>query len=430
MRSIRASRNRLGAFALVCLGLARVVAACASEDDAPGAPSIADASPDVAVNLLDSSAASDATSSVDPDAPYDAGPPLVVACAQEPCATALTALYAFCALLDNGRVACWGFNEFYDLGRGVEAGLNNDINPQYVPGVENAVSMRGSCAIDDGGVAKCWGRGNFLQSVDGGPPPQNSNLAASPVTVPLPPVRTIGTANQFENAGGCAGLVSGALVCWGYQTGNTFGLLDAGGTAYQNYTVTSPTPVTLPSGAGAPIEITVGGATFIRDDKGGTFSFGDQHVIGRVSSLSLDPYPSPLSVNEISALANDSYDVCAVSRGRVYCWGTLPTGPLEKAVPTEILLDDPAVRVATKSPFACAVTNKKELWCWGSDTNGRLGNGTLVTVSLAPVKVDLPGPVVDVELTSTDACALLETGQVYCWGTMFSTKTPKPVVLP
>lgn len=431
------SVSRLGALALFALGISRVVVACASEDDAPSAPVNPDAAPDVTV-MLDASPPPDATATGDADVPYDAGPPLVVKCAQEPCATTLTSTRAFCALLDNGKVACWGSNASYSLGRGLDAGAADDINPAYVFGLENVESVSPGCAILDGGVAKCWGPGNLLQMVDGGPPPANTNISPAPVTLPLPPVRSVSIATDIgTNAGGCAVLVSGGITCWGYVIFNNFGFVDAGGTAYQDYTKTGTTTVTMPAAAGSPVQVAVGYSTFVRDDKDVTFSFGDQDSLGRASSIVNDPYPSPIAVSDVSAIDVSSTDICVVARGRVYCWGQPPASTLAHALPEEVLLPDPAVSVTTSpigypttAPFTCAVTAKKELWCWGSNAYGQLGDGTKGTLVLTPVHVALPGPVVSARASYNDTCALLETGQVYCWGTTFRTLTPKAIVLP
>jgi alpha-tubulin suppressor-like RCC1 family protein len=57
-----------------------------------------------------------------------------------------------------------------------------------------------------------------------------------------------------------------------------------------------------------------------------------------------------------------------------------------------------------------------EVWCWGSNSKGQLGDGT-TTNRLKPVKVrGLSTNVVDIALGSLHTCALTSAGRVECWG--------------
>jgi hypothetical protein len=67
----------------------------------------------------------------------------------------------------------------------------------------------------------------------------------------------------------------------------------------------------------------------------------------------------------------------------------------------------------------CVVRALGDVWCWGENTWGQLGDGTDDS-SATPIKVALPGPAVNV-VVSPDAlrmhaCALMESGELYCWG--------------
>lgn len=68
------------------------------------------------------------------------------------------------------------------------------------------------------------------------------------------------------------------------------------------------------------------------------------------------------------------------------------------------------------SYFTCAITSTGGVACWGSNSHGQLGNGTVGGVQLRPEKVNLPAVAVEVEAGERHACALLVTGAVYCWG--------------
>ena len=64
----------------------------------------------------------------------------------------------------------------------------------------------------------------------------------------------------------------------------------------------------------------------------------------------------------------------------------------------------------------CALTTVGAVTCWGGDSNGQLGNGT-ITNSGIPVAVSgLGGGVAAITAGDYHACALTTAGAVMCWG--------------
>lgn len=69
----------------------------------------------------------------------------------------------------------------------------------------------------------------------------------------------------------------------------------------------------------------------------------------------------------------------------------------------------------------CALTTQGEAYCWGSNINGELGDGTLDADPL-PVLHDVPAPVAgglrfqSIDAGSAHTCALSAAGRAYCWG--------------
>ena len=70
-----------------------------------------------------------------------------------------------CAVLDDGRVRCWGFNENGALGLGHLDVIGDDEHPNEVPAlsfdepvVEVQTGLRHTCARSESGAVKCWGR--------------------------------------------------------------------------------------------------------------------------------------------------------------------------------------------------------------------------------------------------------------------------------
>lgn len=143
-----------------------------------------------------------------------------------------------CALLDNGSIACWGFNKHGMLGDGT---TSTRLTPVLVklPSGRTAKQVRAgrdhACAILDNDSIACWGNNPKGQLGDG----TNTNQQ-TPVLVKLPTGRTAKqlTTGYYHT---CAILDNNAAYCWGK---NSSGQLGIGSRTSQNL----PTTVKLPTG--------------------------------------------------------------------------------------------------------------------------------------------------------------------------------------
>jgi len=134
-----------------------------------------------------------------------------------------------CAIRLDGTVACWGGNEFGQLGIGT---TDNESTPQLVSGLPYitaiAAGAQHTCALDASGQLYCWGGNSSEQLGDGG-----TTDAASPQPVTtLPGVAFV--AADLEHT--CAVTTDGIAFCWG---GNSSGQLGYPTSEEQPY---SPTP--------------------------------------------------------------------------------------------------------------------------------------------------------------------------------------------
>jgi alpha-tubulin suppressor-like RCC1 family protein len=74
----------------------------------------------------------------------------------------------------------------------------------------------------------------------------------------------------------------------------------------------------------------------------------------------------------------------------------------------------PMRSVSLMNNTACAISMSDELWCWGANNYGQLGNGT-TEYSEVPVRVAI-GPVQSVATSTHGICAVLRDGTMRCWG--------------
>ena len=76
--------------------------------------------------------------------------------------------------------------------------------------------------------------------------------------------------------------------------------------------------------------------------------------------------------------------------------------------------------VAVGSTFVCALRSDGQVWCWGDNEQGQLGDAAAGESRPAPGPVRLDGApltgVVEVGAGSSHACARLDDGRVVCWG--------------
>jgi len=146
--------------------------------------------------------------------------------------------------------------------------------------------------------------------------------------------------------------------------------------------------------------------------------------------VSSQPYPVAVSGGHVFQQLDAGHEhVCGVSAsGEVLCWGTGSSGQLgngdqdNRDVPTPISTPEGETFVMAGGGyyFSCALSDKGEVWCWGDNYYGTLGDGTFNT-SLVPVRVlGLPTSVARLSIGSFHSCALDESGQAYCWGGHYS----------
>jgi alpha-tubulin suppressor-like RCC1 family protein len=133
-------------------------------------------------------------------------------------------------------------------------------------------------------------------------------------------------------------------------------------------------------------------------------------------------------------LAAGTFHTCALGDdGRLRCWGDNRGGQVGQGncewyqldPATEVTgLPAEVVSIEAGGGHSCTVTSKGQMYCWGRNVNGQIGDGTggpETQDRYTPVAVrGLPAPVGSAALGYQHSCALLQNGTVYCWGQNFN----------
>ena len=253
--------------------------------------------------------------------------------------------YHSCAILDDGKLRCWGQGGQGQLGYGTSSGIfdaadagNVDVgNGRTVKAV--AAGGFHTCAILDNGKVRCWGQGNYGQTGHATKKTigDNETPADSPY-VDLGKHEAVGITAGYLHT--CALLDNGAVRCWGRGISGQLGY-------------------------------------------GNKKNYGDNEKVSKAPPLRLGKNQKAVA---ISAFGQHT---CAIlkKRRKVECWGTGKYGQLghanEKSIGDNeypgsagpVSLGAKALAIQTGGRHSCAVLAKGKVRCWGLNTNGQLGYG-------------------------------------------------------
>lgn len=129
------------------------------------------------------------------------------------------------------------------------------------------------------------------------------------------------------------------------------------------------------------------------------------------------------SITAVSIAAGEYHTCALTSVGGVKCWGSNTQGQLgdnttaDHYTPADVSgLGSGIAAIAAGRWHTCAVTLSGGMKCWGANSSGQLGDGT-TNQRTAPVDVSgLTSGVAAITLGEDYSCALTTTGGVKCWG--------------
>jgi alpha-tubulin suppressor-like RCC1 family protein len=148
---------------------------------------------------------------------------------------------------------------------------------------------------------------------------------------------------------------------------------------------------------------------------------------GTTSSKDTFVYVDDSQMTDPAIVSSGWSHTCAIdSSSQAWCFGSNSNGQLgtgsttSRTTPTPVwFLDSPIpfAQISAGDYFTCALESTSDVSCWGKNDRGQIGDGTTID-RLTPVFVDLPSGHAYEQVTAgtRHACALADDGTVYCWG--------------
>ena len=371
--------------------------------------------------------------------PTPTAAPLAAPVATHAGAVAAGANYT-CALTTAGAAYCWGGNGYGQLGDG---STDNRTTPAPVSGLGfgvAAIAARGlhTCALTTAGTALCWGHNGDGQLGDGSTDDRPTPVAVKDVggAGTLSGVAAIAAGNLHT----CALTTAGTALCWGHNGDGRLGDGSGGGGGSSQ-----TTPVSV-SGLGTSVNaITAGGYHTCALTTAGTALCWGANLFGQLGNGNTAIQLAPVSVKDVggagtlsgvAAIAASTSHTCALTTtGAVQCWGSNTKGKLgdgstaQRTAPVDVkdvggagTLSGVAA-IATGDGHTCARTTAGAALCWGYNSNGQLGDGSTTDRS-TPVAANGLGSGVAAIAAGAHTCALTTAGAVQCWGWNYDGQAP------
>lgn len=286
-----------------------------------------------------------------------------------------------CGITSSSQTYCWGDNLYGQIGDG--SVVSRSV-PTLVSGghtfTKIAVGNGHSCGLNTSGAVLCWGQNNSGQLGNG-----TTTNSSTPVTVSGGNVFVTLDANGSTT---CGINNSGAVLCWGNGS--------IGQMANNTSTPINSTPQTASLLTGSFLTVAVGFGHVCALKNDNTVNCWGSGVMGQIGDGSSTDRISTIGLvggtgwNKI--VAGDSF-TCGYNSGssEVFCWGQNSYGQIgdgttsPRNIPT--LVGANYVDVFTGSNHACGIKNDNSLWCWGQNNFGQLGDGT-TTTRLSPFNVN------------------------------------------
>lgn len=356
-----------------------------------------------------------------------------------------------CAIVANGGVKCWGWSNYAgQLGNGkMDPGSDSPVDVVGLDTgiVQISVGRSHTCALSVSGGVVCWGDNEDGQLGDG---TIENRSAPFPVIGLDHGVQKISSGDSFS----CALLSSGSVKCWGF-------VLPHKAADQNNPDDDTPVEIHFTEPVLSVYAMAVGyshACAIIKKHfpnlndrylpkikcwgKNEFGQLGDGTRVNRYSPVDVESSDLLMNYPPEKVVAGKDHTCALLSQGsNIICWGRNDSGQLgdgttiDKEYPVIVAgftgsylvaggnhtcsIGAPMVPELTAPTYSSptyGVEDSREIWCWGSNKYGQLGDGTNIDRS-TPVKVEgISGYFRELVLGENHTCVRLEDNSVKCWG--------------
>lgn len=332
-----------------------------------------------------------------------------------------------------GDVFCWGANDVGQLGNGGRAASARPVQVEGVAGVV-AITAGGdhTCALQQDGALLCWGAGGqgqlgqglFLDSLE-------------PVAVERLPGTAVAVAAGRTHT--CAVADNDLTYCWGSNANGQLGRATTGTGAVASTFV----PLQVPGVPTGTVALAAGWEHTCAARAVGAPRCWGANAQGQAGNGTTDAVATAALVqgvpgtSRVLSLAGGASHSCALTDdGDLFCWGSNGSGelgndtvsaqPATSAVLVEREPNNVFTSLSLGDRFSCATSEllsgrRGEAMCWGRNDNGQLGQDP----AALPV-VTVPTDVRALNAATFDfiaigsgenhTCAITDNDSLRCWG--------------
>lgn len=331
-----------------------------------------------------------------------------------------------CAIDDNQRLYCWGENESSQVGdpnqgKFASVPVAVDVNTRWLT---VAVGDSHVCGIQTDRTMWCWGN-NALGQLNG--------MTSTVVNKPQKFFNDDDWTSVTTFAATTCGVKPNGVSCWGQNVNGEIG---------DNAPTTIAARRVAAAGRSDWSVITLGGehTCGLQRDTLAWFCWGHNGYgqLGQYSQKT--PVPTPLQMATDSANASRRWlsialgarHTCAIDdKHQLFCMGSDNEGQLGKELPIRgpRKVGDNWTAFSATASTACGFTSN-QLHCWGNGRTFQHGNGVSASQQV-PLKVTLPGPIEPTVVAAGNraTCAVVPSGGMqglYCWGAATNSEFGNP----
>jgi alpha-tubulin suppressor-like RCC1 family protein len=315
-----------------------------------------------------------------------------------------------CALDTDGAAYCWGWNHSGQLGVGDR---NDRLTPTPVAGGLRFASIQAgashACGLTFAGESYCWGSNNRGALGIG-----TFDDALVPARLPTHVFRALDLGANFSVALTPEGLARS----WGENNGGKLG---------DSTREHRATPVRVTRDLRYQSVSAGNEHACALDPDGFAYCWGANDLgpvgDGTAGVDRLGPARVAGGLTLVQVVAGAGISLGRAADGRAWGWGANYFGEngtgAARTAPAPLLGDHRFAHLAAGfADHACGVTIASAAYCWGSTQYGQLGNGQVEYGPGQPAPVQVLGGLSfrTIAVGHSHTCGLTTTGEVYCWG--------------